>query len=233
MNHVIIYFLFLFILEPPFKVEYRGALMDIMHKGDLSAKADLRDLEDVDHLYALGALENLKGEILILDGKPYISREEEEEVAIEESFMCNASLLVYASVENWQSVEVATEVRSKDELAMFIAQTAESSGLDITEPFPFLLIGNIRSIDWHVINWEDGDTEHSHEKHIHSGPHGTLLGNQVEILGFYSDSHHAIFTHHSTNMHMHFVTDDRKLSGHIDDLIPGEGLILSLPLVRS
>ena len=45
-----------------FEVKYFGALKNMMHKGDVSAKADLSDFENSEHLYAIGALENLKGE---------------------------------------------------------------------------------------------------------------------------------------------------------------------------
>ena len=40
-----------------------------MHKGDISGKADMSDFENYKHLYAIGALENLKGEIQIIDGE--------------------------------------------------------------------------------------------------------------------------------------------------------------------
>ena len=53
-------------------VEFYGALRNMMHKGDISAKYDLRNLKKTTHLYALGALENLKGEIMILDSTPFI-----------------------------------------------------------------------------------------------------------------------------------------------------------------
>ena len=86
-----------------------------------------------------------------------------------------------------------------------------------------------KSFDWHVINWKDGDTEHSHEKHINSGLNGTIENRQVEMLGFYSDSHHAIFTHHTTNMHIHVKTVDTKIAGHVDGLTLGKGMVLKLP----
>ena len=34
-----------------------------------------------------------------------------------------------------------------------------------TKPFPFLIEGNASSLNWHVIDWKKGDTEHTHEKH--------------------------------------------------------------------
>ena len=49
------------------------------------------------------------------------------------------------------------------------------------------------------------------------------------MVGFYSDAHHGIFTHHSTNMHIHMKTGDHKVAGHVDDLTLGPKMILKLP----
>jgi len=54
----------------------------------------------------------------------------------------------------------------------------------------------------------------------------------VDILGFYSTHHHAVFTHHSTNMHLHVKTRGHVLAGHLDDLTLGEGMVLQLPVVN-
>ena len=97
------------------------------------------------------------------------------------------------------------------------------------EPFPFLIEGTPESFDWHVINWPEGDTEHSHEKHIKSGLNGSIESTPVEMLGFYSNAHHAIFTHHTTNMHIHVKTTDNSLAGHVDGLTLGTGMILKIP----
>ena len=59
------------VVEQAFEVNYEGALKNIMHKGDLSAKASLADYENIPNLYALGAIEHLKGEIQIFDGQVY------------------------------------------------------------------------------------------------------------------------------------------------------------------
>jgi len=92
-----------------------------------------------------------------------------------------------------------------------------------------LIEGTANSFDWHVIDWKVGDKEHSHEKHKTSGLHGTINDRQVELLGFYSNAHHTIFTHHTTNMHIHVRTTDNKLAGHVDDLTLGKRMILKLP----
>ncbi|KAA3640098.1 MAG: decarboxylase [Bacteroidetes bacterium] len=216
----------------PFTVGYNGALKQIMHQGDISAKANLQDFNYTKNLYALGAVENLKGEIQIFDGKPFISVGLEEMVLIKNTFDLNATLFVYTTVKKWHSFEVPDNISSYEDFEQYVEETAKTYGIDTDKPFPFLLEGNANSIDWHVINWKDGDTEHSHHKHITSGPHGTLTETIVEILGFYSKSHHAIFTHHTTNMHMHFKTADETLAGHLDGLTLGKGMTLKLPFVK-
>ena len=214
------------------KVEYKGALKNMMHKGDISAKVDLKVFENVEHFYALGAIENLKGEIQIFDSKSFNTMLIDSTLTFDNSFNKKATLLVYASVSKWKSINIPDSVVTYEQLESFIGQAAKENQIEIDEPFPFLIEGRAKSFDWHVINWKDGDTEHSHEKHINSGPNGTINNRQVEMLGFYSDSHHAIFTHHTTNMHIHVKTADNKMAGHVDGLTLGKGMVLKLPEVE-
>jgi acetolactate decarboxylase len=215
-----------------FTVEYSGALKNIMHKSDVSAYADLNDFKQIEHFYALGAVEGLKGEILVMDGVPYISSVHEEQLKIDNSLEYKASLLVNTSVNEWNDFDIDGETSTYAELEDFIAMTAEQNGIDVSQPFPFLLRGTADTLSWHVINWPEGDTEHTHEKHINSGLHGTHEDIDVEVLGFYSDSHHAIFTHHTTNMHLHFISTDKTKTGHVDGISLGEGMKLLLPKTK-
>jgi len=210
-------------------VGYKGALKNIMHKGDLSAKADLANYKATEHLYAIGALENLKGEILILDSRSFISSVDDQKLTINDSFDHKASLLVYASVDKWKSFDIPDNVSTYEDLEKHVEQIAKGNGINTDEPFPFLIKGMAKSFDWHVIDWKDGDTEHSHEKHINSGLHGTKTEQTVDILGFYSNSHHAVFTHHTTNMHLHVKTTNNSISGHLDGITLDKDMILKIP----
>ena len=203
-----------------------------MRKGDISSKVELKDFENIEHFYALGATENLKGEIQIFDGEPFISNVVDSTLAFDNSFNKKATLLVYASVDKWNSFKIPENIVTYKELEIYISQMAKDNQIKVDKPFPFLLEGKPKYIDWHVINWKNGDTEHSHEKHINSGLNGRLNNKQVEMLGFYSDSHHAIFTHHTTNMHIHLKTVDNKIAGHVDDLNLEKGMILKLPNIQ-
>lgn len=214
-----------------FKVKYNGALKNMMRKGDISSKIELKKFENVEHFYALGALENLKGEIQIFDSKPYNTMVVDSTLIFDNSFDKKATLLVYASINKWKSFKIPENIVTYKELELYINKTAKNNQIKVNEPFPFLLEGKAKYIDWHVINWKDGDTEHSHEKHISSGLNGRLINEHVEMLGFYSNSHHAIFTHHTTNMHIHLKTVNNQLAGHVDGLNLEKGMILKLPYI--
>ena len=212
-----------------FEVKYFGALKNMMHKGDISAKFDLADLNGTENLYAIGALENLKGEIQIFNGESFNTFVLDSVVAIDKTFNKKAALLVYSIVESWDAYNIPDGIVTYEQLEQHIASIAKKNGINIEKPFPFLIEGKALEFDWHVINWKDGDSEHSHEKHVNSGLNGTEYDQQIELLGFYSDSHHAVFTHHTTNMHIHVKTGDGKLAGHVDALTLGKGMVLKLP----
>ncbi len=214
-----------------FKVKYNGALKNMMFKGDISAKVDLSDFQKEEHFYALGAIENLKGEIQIFDSNPFNTTVLNSTLKFDKTYSKKATLLVYASVSNWKSITIPDNIITYEQLESYIAQTAQENQIKTNEPFPFLIEGTAKSFDWHVINWKNGDTEHSHQKHVNSGLHGTINDRKIGLLGFYSDAHHAIFTHHTTNMHIHVKTDDGKIAGHIDALTLGKGMILKLPSI--
>jgi len=205
------------------QVEYAGALKDIMHKGDISPQIYLKDLAKKKNLYALGAVGNLKGEILILDGIPYVTSVKNNEVLMDHSFDKSAALLVYSQVEQWKEIPIPPTVGSYKEFEIFVESAAGKYNVDTSKPFPFLVEGIVEELDWHVIDWKKDDTVHSHEKHKKAGAYGTIKNENVVILGFYSKKHTGIFTHHSTDMHLHFKAEDNKRAGHVDDLILGKG----------
>ncbi len=212
------------------QVECVGALKNIMHKADISPQIDLKDLSKMKNLYALGAVGNLKGEILILDGFPYVTSVKNNKVLMDHSFDKSATLLVYSQIEQWKEIPIPPTVRSYKELELFVESAANKHDVDTLMPFPFLVKGIVEELDWHVIDWKQDDPVHTHEKHKKAGAYGIIKNENVLILGFYSKKHKGIFTHHSTDMHLHFKTEDNKRAGHVDDLILGKEKKLFLPI---
>ncbi len=212
------------------EVNYYGALKEIMHESNLSSRIDLSELESLENLYALGAFENLQGEIQIFDGEVFNSRLNGVlSHEIEKNLEGGAALLVAAQVHEWNEFEVDQQLKSDGNMQSYIAEMAALNGIDTTNPFPFLLEGESQMLDWHIIDWDIADSVHTHEKHVKSGLKGSMINKEIFVLGFYSNSHHAIFTHHTTNLHMHFRSADALEAGHVDNLVCGEGMRLFLP----
>ncbi len=233
MNKAILGFLMLLLCsclqdKSSYTVKHHGALINIMG-GNLEATVSLDSIPK-DHLYALGAIENLKGEIQIFNGDSFISQtKNSNDVNIIKDTNHKASLLVYAQVEEWTSPQLLDSFSTSQELEQQIKTIALEKGIDVNRPFPFLLEGSVKEMKWHVINWPDNDLIHTHKKHQESGAHGLINNRTVKILGFYSEKHKAVFTHHSTFLHMHFKTDDDPIiAGHVDHL-QAYDLYISLP----
>ncbi len=209
------------------EIKIAGALKTIM-QGDITKKITTDTLWKYPNLYGLGAVENLQGEILMLNSKLFIAKEKNKKVIVEHNKNVNAALLVYTSVNKWMPAGTLPAGNMK-ELETYILQQATQLGIDTDKPFPFLLKGKAPELKWHVIHWDINDKQHSHYKHITSGANGQITDMNVEILGFHSLHHQRIFTHHTSNIHMHFILPDKTLSGHIDDIITNKNLILYLP----
>lgn len=213
-------------------VQYAGALKNMMKKGDISSKAELADFENTEHIYAIGAMENLKGEIQIINGESFNTLVVDDSLFFDSTFDKKATLLVNTIVPLWTTHDIPDHVKTYDALEKFVGTKAKQHGINNKEPFPFMLEGTATSFDWHVINWKDGDKKHTHEKHINSGLHGTIENQEAQYLGFYSDSHHRIFTHHTTNMHIHVKTNNNSIAGHMDNLVLGADMKLMLPSIE-
>lgn len=235
IHHYILLFIFMISLScktdnevtTTYKVNYYGALKNIM-SGNLEQTIRLDTLKTTDHIYAIGAVKHLKGEIQIFDGVPSNSRVQNQQLVIDSTYNNAATLFVYAQVEAWETFTL-NNVENHQSLETIIASTAKQYGIDTSQPFPFVIEGKVNELDWHVIDWKEGDKEHTHKKHQTSGLNGKIIEDQVTILGFFSTKHTGIFTHHTTNLHMHFKNSDNTIAGHVDHIIPSNSITLKLP----
>jgi acetolactate decarboxylase len=203
-------------------------MRDVMQKGDFSAHIDLASLRDTPHLYALGPVEGLRGEITVFDGQPSVATVQADKVVVERRWP-KACFLVYAQVAKWQTVPVPEGVRSLEQLELFVLEAATRAGLDVKGPFPFRVTGSPAIVKYHVVNKTDG-RPHTMELHEQAKVSFQVKARPVEFLGFYSDQHHGVFTHHGTNVHVHVRTTDDKASGHVDEITLAPPSVLHLPV---
>jgi acetolactate decarboxylase len=218
-------------------VEVFGSLFEVMHEGVTGNVVSLDRWEGVRDLYAVGALEGLRGEVTVVGGVAVASYPDGQgvrtarglEVAHEQ-----ACLLVAARVPAWRRDAVDRPIGSLDDLTALLAERAAKDGLDPAEPFPFLLVGPVQRLELHVI---DGaklpEGASGHEAHRAASVRKTYEAGEATLVGFYSTKHEAVFTHAGERVHLHaLVPGDQKpeVTGHVDGLKLGKGALLSLPL---
>ncbi len=236
VKHLLLIFLLPFLAcqrEKPASIvpiESVGTLQQIMQEGDISAKIDLESLAGRPQLYGLGAAEDLQGEIMIWQGKAFLTTVAGSGLATYDGFRKKASLLVYSEVAAWDSISLPPEIDQLDKLTDFLVQTAQELGVDAKHPFPFLLKGRPEMISWHVIDWDVNDPVHTHAKHQQSGMRSGWKNTATEILGFYSPTP-GMFTHHDSRIHLHATTPDRRLVAHLDQATGINGMQLYLPAI--
>lgn len=213
--------------KPGFEVKYAGAMRNVMLKGNLDAHFDCASLRKTKNVYALGPVAGLKGEVTILDGKPSIATIVDGKPSVGDDWP-KACFLVYAVVERWTPIKVPETVQTLEHLQTFVAESAKAAKLDVTEPFPFLLTGTPDAVKYHVV-WKTDDLPHTKQRHSQAKLPFEIAKREVKMLGFHSDAHHGVFTHHDSNIHIHVTTADSKDSGHVDVIKLAGGMILHLP----
>jgi acetolactate decarboxylase len=196
-------------------IKVAGAMKNVMQKGQLFGTIALDTISNKQHLYGLGPLEYLAGELLIIDGKTYQSTVVSDiEMKVEEKLEAKAPFFVYANIQHWKEHSIPSKVKTLKQLEEFIIEKTKNS----QEPFAFKLSGKIKFANIHIVNLPKGSTVSS-PKEAHQGQKNyKLINKEVEIIGFFSKNHQAIFTHHDTFIHTHLITKDRTKMGHLEEV---------------
>lgn len=210
------------------EVRWSGELKRIMMQGDLKGTIDLASLARLRNVFAVGALEGLRGEVTILDGQASISRVKNGKITVEESAKGKACVLVYAQVKNWKELPFPGACESLDQLETAVVTAAQKEGINVSRPFPFLIKGKVVEAKYHVLHYP-GNLKDPHDLHDRAKVKFEMKDTVVELLGFYSDRHLGVFTC-GGNLHVHVRSSDGKVSGHLEEVSLGKDTRLYLPI---
>jgi acetolactate decarboxylase len=208
-------------------VKIVGAMKNVMWKGQLFGNIDLETIAIKQHLYGIGPVEYLAGELLIFDGKSYKSTVlTDKTMKVEETYQVKAPFFGYANIAKWNEQTLPDNIQTISQLEAYLEEKTKSA----KRPFLFKLNGTVETAKIHIVNLPK-DTKVSSPEDAHKGKTTYTIENQsADILGFFSTEHKAIFTHHDTFLHMHLITADRGKMGHLDDVMFKKGTIkLYLP----
>lgn len=198
------------------EVQWSGAMKNVMKKGELFGTIHLDTISNKKNLYGIGPIEYLAGEITVFDGKSYVATvNPDSTMTVTQTFDVKAPFFVYANVDNWREIAVPNSVVDLPTLEDFLSQFPNAN----TKPFAFKMEAAIEETDIHVVNLPKHIKTVSSHDEAHQGQVNYILEDKkAHLIGFYSASHHAVFTHHNTNIHVHLITTDEQDMGHVESV---------------
>src|ERR1700688_3617583 len=102
---------------PGYDLSFIGSQRQTIMTGDRASHFDLRTLKGRPHLYGIGPIEGLTGEVTIVDGRPSLARVGADHVVnATESYEAGVPFFVWAEVPAWQAQEIPDAVRTYAEL---------------------------------------------------------------------------------------------------------------------
>lgn len=209
-----------------------GALHAVMMENDTAAVVGLDALTPDSTLIAVGAVAGLRGEITVIDGRVWLAVPGEGDVAattIADSSNARATLLVAARVPEWREVPIEQPIPF-DSLDARIAALAAGAGVDLTQPFPFVIEGPLSALEWHVVDGRRlGPGATGHAAHRDASVRRRLEYASAGLAGFYSTAHEGVWTHRGAFTHVHAAIPAAQASGHVDHVAVEAGATLRVP----
>ena len=208
------------------EIHIAGAMREVMQQGKLQAVLCTDTLQK-EHLFGMGPIENLRGEITILDGRVFTAMVMADTgIAVQQTEAVCAPFFGWAHIPGWREIQLPDSVISHRALERFL----ESASISEDQPFFFKLSGRMDDALIHVLNLPPG-TEVKVPADARKGQLNRHIGGmEVDIVGFFSTKHQRVFTHHDSFLHLHLISKDRKLMGHLDELkFSAGGLKLFVP----
>lgn len=202
-----------------------GEMRRMFTAHDIAANVDLSKLSATPHVYALGPIAGLQGEITALDGEVFISQVLADRPSIMVNPKAKAIFLVYASVPKWRSVDLPATVATETDLASFL-----ENKLPKNTRSPFLVRGTALAARYHIQNYTGKAEELTHQAHDQAKVFFELTNAPVELVGFFTsrDGDAGTFVHMGQKTHVHVLSKDRKDMGHLESvkLEPSAKLLL-------
>jgi alpha-acetolactate decarboxylase len=203
------------------EIQTIGSMREAMREGKIEGRTAIAPLAAKPHLYAIGPINGLSGEITVLDGVVHIGQVKagKPEATVQKDV--KAVFLAYSYVAKWTTSEQRTKA-GLAEIADAIAKTKRTRT-------PFLITGEAERTDFHIMDYRPDGEQWSMAKHDAAKAKFGFEGRSVTLLGFYTEqeSDAGLFVHHGERLHVHVVAD--SATGHLDGIALKPGWRLHLP----
>jgi len=210
--------------------------LDALSAGGIGPSLWLSSLRADPSLVGLGSLSELRGEVLVLGGEvwlgypagpsgPYARKLGDSDET--------TAFLVTASVPQWSTLSLVRDIAGAN-LEESVEQLGRDAGLDVERPFPIVIEGTLRNLEFNVVNGRGFETG----KPI---PRVTLMAAasrsaidsvQGVLVGFYGKHAQGQFVHPETRLHVHVLLPDERQVGHVDFVEIPAGATIRVPAPR-
>lgn len=210
------------------EVRVIGEMRRMFMAHDIGPNVDLAKLKSASHLYALGPVAGLKGEITVVDSRVFVSRAHGKDAVVSVEPNASAIFLVHSSVSAWRSIAIPTNIVTDADLASFL-----QGQLPANSRSAFLVRGTAARAQYHIQNYQGKAEDLTHAAHDKSKVLFELTQTPVELVGFFTNREEdgGSFVHQGQTIHIHLISEDRKSMGHLESisLAPGATLLLPKP----
>lgn len=197
-------------------------------KGDFGSYANLADFKGQRHLYAVGPVQHLGGEVLVIDSVPYAAEVRNGKLTVTSSWDYQPPFFVYSKVLRWQEIAIPSGVTTYTELESWIGEAAALAGIAEGRPFAFLVRALPVSLTVTVMNRPASAVPGDKPTKAYQTT-WEIGGQDTEFVGFYSTRHTGVFLGSGEKIHTHALTHDHAKSGHVQDFSLSAGSFLYLP----
>ncbi|HRD54648.1 MAG TPA: acetolactate decarboxylase [Flavobacteriales bacterium] len=188
-----------------------GALKRTMWEGQHSGLIAMDSLS-VPGTYGMGPLEHMRGEITLVDGRSHVARVSADSLIVSVDPTAKAPFFVHARVSSWEEVVLSADVKNAGQLDAFLAKRSDD------QPSFFRLNGRFEEIDLHVWDLPLDSTFTGPVEGARYKRHFGFRQVEGEVIGVFSRHHRTVFTHHDSFIHLHFLSSDGRVMGHVDGL---------------
>ncbi len=163
-------------------------------------------------LYGMGPLAHMLGEITLIDGQSHVARFVGDSLVVIVDSTAKAPFFVHGRVKGWMDVPLPVAVKDDKVLESVLG------ALDRSEPFFFELDGRFDTVEVHVWDLPADSSFTGPEEGARFKRHLSLRDVQGKVVGVFSRKHRTVFTHHDSDVHLHFLSADGRVMGHVDHL---------------
>ncbi len=215
-------------------VDCWGSMQEALREGRTEGHVGLTRFDGANGMIAVGALEGLSGEVLVVDGDIWQSRVDEHGAAITTQGATSddrATMLTAARIDRWREIPIDKDV-SASSAEKFLVQAARDAGFDLQHPVPFMVSGTMLNLELHVVAGAcPMATSHGRtDTKLRPPFQKSWVRSSAKLAGFLAERHEGTLTHHGSRMHAHVLVDQTPpVMGHIDSVGFAAGSILYFP----